>query len=344
MAVKPPPPPRKRGRAPRAGGAVRMHDVARLAGVSPITVSRALNQPDKLSEATRRRVAEAIARVGYVPNLTAGSLASNRSRIIAAIVPTIANSIFADTVQGLSDGLARDGYQLLLGQTGYSDATEAALIRAFLGRRPDALVLTGIGRPPAARALLRNAGIPIVETWDLADDPIDLLVGFSNRAAGRAMAEYLTGRGYERIAFVGGGDQRSLARRAGFEQALAPLRAVCVGLDGQASVPAGRAALHTVLAQAPDMRAIFFSTDVLAIGALLECRRLGWKVPERLAIAGLGDLPLAAEMIPALTTIEIRGYAIGARAAQMVLQRLSGAAVDPRIVDLGFRIIARDSA
>ena len=344
MTPKPPEPPRKRGRAPRAGGAVRMHDVARLAGVSPITVSRALNQPDKLTEATRRRVAEAIARVGYLPNLTAGSLASNRSRIIAAIVPTIANSIFADTVQGLSDGLARDGYQLLLGQTGYSDTTEEQLIRAFLGRRPDALVLTGIVRSAAARALLRNAGIPIVETWDLADDPIDLLVGFSNRAAGAAMAEYLSGRGHHRIAFVGGGDQRSQARRAGFAQALGPARAVCVTLDGQASVPAGRAALHDVMAQAPDVRAIFFSTDVLAIGALLECRRLGWAVPERIAIAGLGDLPLAAEMIPALTTIEIRGYAIGARAASMLLRRLGGETVEPRVVDLGFRIIARDSA
>jgi LacI family gluconate utilization system Gnt-I transcriptional repressor len=345
MTGKPPEPPRKkRGRAPRIGGAVRMHDVARLAGVSPITVSRALNQPDKLSEATRRRVAEAIARVGYVPNLTAGSLASNRSRIIAAIVPTIANSIFADTMQGLSDGLARDDYQLLLGQTGYSEATEDQLIRAFLGRRPDALVLTGIGRSAATRALLRNAGIPIVETWDLADDPLDLLVGFSNRDAGKAMADYLSGRGYRRIAFVGSTDERSQARRAGFEQALGPMRAIGVTLEGQASVPAGRAALHSVMTQAPDVRAIFFSTDVLAIGALLECRRLGWAVPERIAIAGLGDLPLAAEMIPALTTIEIRGYAIGERAARMLVQRLSGEAVEPRIVDLGFRIIARDSA
>ena len=109
-------------------------------------------------------------------------------------------------------------------------------------------------------------------------------------------------------------------------------------------MPGGRAALHTVLAQAPDVRAIFFSTDVLAFGALLECRRLGWQVPERLAIAGLGDLTLAAEMVPALTTIEIRGYAIGARAADMLLARLGGEDVSPRIVDLGFRIIARDSA
>lgn len=319
-----------------------MHDVARLAAVSPITVSRALSQPDKVSAETRRRVAEAIAQVGYVPNLTAGSLASNRSRIIAAIVPTIANSIFADTVQGLSDGLERQGYQLLLGQTGYSAATEDQLIRAFLGRRPDALVLTGIGRSADARTLLRNAGIPIVETWDLSDDPIDMLVGFSNFSAGRAMAEHLQARGYRRLAFVGSTDERSQARRAGF-LAAAP-DAVTVALDHQASVPAGRAALQRVRTLAPEVQAIFFSTDVLAVGALLECQRLGLDVPGRLAIAGLGDLPIAAEINPALTTIEIRGYAIGERAARMLAQRLAGEPVTPKIVDLGFRIVARASA
>ncbi len=336
-----------RKRASRAGGGVRMHDVARLADVSPITVSRALSQPDKVSVETRRRVAAAIAQVGYVPNLTAGSLASNRSRIIAAIVPTIANSIFADTVQGLSDGLERQGYQLLLGQTGYSEASEDELIRAFLGRRPDALVLTGIGRSAAARTLLRNADIPIVETWDLTEAPLDMLVGFSNREAGRAMAEYFLARGHRRLAFVGSTDQRSQARRAGFLSA-AP-DALTIALDEQASVPRGRAALQRVRAEAAGghsmgVQAIFFSTDVLAVGALLECQRLGLKVPDDLAIAGLGDLPIAAEINPALTTIEIRGYAIGERAARMLLQRLAGERVSPKIVDLGFRIVARASA
>ena len=331
-----------RKRASRAGGGVRMHDVARLAEVSPITVSRALSQPDKVSAETRRRVEAAIAQVGYVPNLTAGSLASNRSRIIAAVVPTIANSIFADTVQGLSDQLERQGYQLLLGQTGYSETTEDELIRAFLGRRPDALVLTGIGRSAAARALLRNAEIPIVETWDLTAAPLDMLVGFSNRDAGRAMAEFFLARGYRRLAFVGSTDQRSQARRAGF-LAAAP-DALTIALDEQASVPRGRAALQRVRAEAPDVQAIFFSTDVLAVGALLECQRLGLAVPRELAIAGLGDLPIAAEINPALTTIEIRGYAIGEHAARMLLQRLAGERVAPKIVDLGFRIVARASA
>ncbi|MBV8166276.1 MAG: LacI family DNA-binding transcriptional regulator [Alphaproteobacteria bacterium] len=331
-----------RKRASRAGGGVRMHDVARLAAVSPITVSRALSQPDKVSAETRRRVEAAIAQVGYVPNLTAGSLASNRSRIIAAVVPTIANSIFADTVQGLSDQLERQGYQLLLGQTGYSETTEDELIRAFLGRRPDALVLTGIGRSAAARALLRNAEIPIVETWDLTAAPLDMLVGFSNRDAGRAMAEFFLARGYRRLAFVGSTDQRSQARRAGF-LAAAP-DALTIALDEQASVPRGRAALQRVRAEAPDVQAIFFSTDVLAVGALLECQRLGLAVPRELAIAGLGDLPIAAEINPALTTIEIRGYAIGEHAARMLLQRLAGERVAPKIVDLGFRIVARASA
>jgi len=327
---------------PQTARAPRLVDVARVAQLSPITVSRALSQPDKVSEETRRRITDAIAQVGYVPNLTAGSLASNRSRIIAAVVPTIANSIFADTVQGLSDGLERQGYQLLLGQTGYSETTEDELIRAFLGRRPDALVLTGIGRSAAARALLRNAEIPIVETWGMPRLSSNAASASAAVCAGRAMAEYFLSRGYRRLAFVGSTDQRSQARRAGFVAAAPDARTLA--LDEQASVPRGRAALQRVRAEAPDVQAIFFSTDVLAVGALLECQRLGLEVPAALAIAGRGDLPIAAEINPALTTIEIRGYAIGEQAARMVLARLAGETVAPKIVDLGFRIVARASA
>ncbi|CAN0422206.1 unnamed protein product, partial [Phaeothamnion confervicola] len=160
-----------------------MEDVARLARVSMITVSRAINQPDKVAPKTRARIEAAIARLGYVPNLTAGSLASNRSRIIGAIVPTIDNSIFAETVRGLSEKLEAAGYQLLLGQTAYRENAEESLVTAFLGRRVDGMVLTGVRHSAATVKRLRAAGVPIVETWDLTKRPIDMLAGFSNREA-----------------------------------------------------------------------------------------------------------------------------------------------------------------
>src|SRR5690349_15500653 len=158
--------------------AARMEDVARAAGVSMITVSRALSAPDKLAPATLAKVRSAIDALRYVPNLTAGSLASKRSHIVAAIVPTIANSIFSETIDGLSQTLATRGYQLLLGQTHYRDDEESALVDAFLGRRADGIVLTGLRHARGVRAALQRAAIPVVETWDFGPRPIDMLVGF----------------------------------------------------------------------------------------------------------------------------------------------------------------------
>ena len=160
------PPPRKRRAPPDS---VRMEDVARAAGVSAITVSRALNAPDKLSPATLRAVRAAIERLRYVPNLTAGSLASNRSRTVAVIVPTVNSSIFSDTIDGLAQALASHRYQLLLGQTNYRLEEESALVQAFLGRRVDGLVLTGVNHARGVRSSILRAGIPVVETWDLSD-------------------------------------------------------------------------------------------------------------------------------------------------------------------------------
>jgi LacI family gluconate utilization system Gnt-I transcriptional repressor len=173
---------------------MRMEDVARLAGVSAITVSRALRHPEKVANETRDRITSAIRTLGYVPNLTAASLASNRSGIIAAIIPTVTNSIFADTVQGMSDRLRREGYQLLLGNTGYSVEEESALVSAFLARRPDGIILTGARHTPTTREMLADANLPVVETWDLAVEPIDMMVGFSNFEAAHAWQSAATAR------------------------------------------------------------------------------------------------------------------------------------------------------
>ena len=325
----------------------RLADVAAHAGLTSMTVSRALRQPDKVSPATRERVMQAITELGYIPDLAASSLASRRSRIIAVVVPTIANSVFADTVQGLSDGVAAAGYQLLLGQTGYSETAEHALVAALIGRRPDAVAHIGIIRDPELRELLWRAAVPVVETWDLTADPLDLLVGFSNEAAGRAIGEYLIGRGYRRIAFVGGRDDRAAARRSGLRAALdaAGLDASREAItDEPLSYGAGRRALAALLDGGGPPDAVFFATDVLAVGGLMECRRRKLSVPGRIAIAGLGDLEIAAELTPALTTVRVPSYEIGRRAADMLLARIEGEPIASPIVDLGFEIVQRESA
>jgi LacI family gluconate utilization system Gnt-I transcriptional repressor len=323
-----------------------MEDVARAAGVSAITVSRALNAPDKLAPATLRAVRAAIERLRYLPNLTAGSLASNRSRIVAVIVPTIANSIFSDTIDGLAQALARHRYQLLLGQTGYRLEEEAALVAAFLGRRVDGVVLTGVAHARGVRSRLQRAGIPVVETWDLTPRPIDMIAGFSNRAAGHAAARYLTAKGYRSLAFIGGTDDRSAKRLAGFREGAREGKAgtVSAALLPVSSAPAdGAAALAGLLARkAP--RAVFCSNDMLAAGVLFECARRRIDVPGRLAVMGFADLPIAVGIEPSLTSVQVRATEMGQRAGELLLRRLAGDTVRERIVDLGYAVVERASA
>ncbi|MCC6197879.1 MAG: LacI family DNA-binding transcriptional regulator [Burkholderiales bacterium] len=319
-----------------------MKDVARIAGVAIVTVSRVLNEPDKVAPATREAVLDAMRQVGYLPNLVAGSLASNKSGMVAVVVPTITNSIFADTVQGAADLLEAEGISILLGQTGYDDERERSLIATMLGRRAEGIVVIGCTQAPPARALLAAAHVPVVQTWDLVDDPVDLIVGFSNFGAGRAVAAHLVDRGYRRLAFLGGGDPRSYARGEGFRAALhdrGMAAALEVDLASPAAIEAGRDGLARLRGVAPRIEAAFFSTDVFAAGALLGCVQAGIAVPADLAIAGFGDLELAAQMN--LTTVRIRGYDIGRGAATMILARLAGTPLDRRTVDLGFELVVR---
>lgn len=323
----------------------RIEDVAALAGTSPITVSRVLRAPAKVAAATRARVAAAIEQLGYIPNLSASSLASRRSGIVGLLVPTIDNSIFAATVQGMSDAIGAAGLQLLLGDFRYSDESERALVRALVGRQPEALVVVGVVRDAALRRMLQGLAIPVVETWDLTSDPIDTVVGFSNEATGAAMARHLLDCGRRRLAFVGGLDHRARLRRAGFfsvlEGAGAPLP-FAREIEG-ISIAEGRRALAQVLEAAPETEAIFFATDVLAVGGLMECQHRGLDVPGRLAIAGLGDLEIARELSPSLTTVRIPAYEIGKRAGDVVVARLAGEPAGERVLDLGFSIEVRES-
>lgn len=343
MASTPATPKRSR----RGSGAVTLHDVARLAGVAPITASRALKTPAQVSEDVRQRVAEAVARTGYVPNLLAGGLASTRSRLVAAVVPTISGQVFLETVQSLTESLAAQGYQLMLGQAGYGGDREDALLEAIIGRRPDGIVLTGILHSAEGRRRLLGAGIPVVETWDLTPTPIDMLVGFSHTEVGRAVAQYLHSRGRRRLAVVAGDDERAGRRVDAFcaeARALGLAEAVVARVPTPTTLQRGRDGLATVLAAAPDVDGVFCSSDLLALGVMTEARVRGLAVPARLGVVGFGDLEFAAALDPSLTTVHIKGAAIGRQAAQFIVDRAEGRAVAQPIIDIGFQIVSRHSA
>jgi LacI family transcriptional regulator, gluconate utilization system Gnt-I transcriptional repressor len=334
-------------RSRRSSGAITLHEVARLAGVAPITASRALNKPEQVSEEVRRKVTEAVQRTGYVPNRLAGSLASSRSRLVAAVVPTIAGPVFLETVQTLTEALAEEGYQLMLGQSGYVDSREDALLEAIIGRRPDGIVLTGIMHSAQGRRRLLSAGIPVVETWDLTPTPIDMLVGFSHGDVGRTVADYLRAKGHRRLAIVAGDDERAQRRNQGFIAAATAARLPkvrVVDVPAPTTLRSGRIALNELLMLASPPDAVFCSSDLLALGVLTEAQARGMSVPDDLAVIGFGDLQFAADLQPALTTVRIDGTAIGKQAARFIVDRAEGRPVAQPVVDIGFTIVERDSA
>jgi LacI family gluconate utilization system Gnt-I transcriptional repressor len=344
MADTDPPaaPPARRSR--RSSGAVTLHDVAGMAGVAPITASRALKHPHQVSPEVRQRVAEAVARTGYVPNLAAGGLASARSRLVAALVPTISGPVFLSTIQALTETLASHGYQLMLGQSGYGNVREDALLEAIIGRRPDGIVLTGILHSALGRRRLLASGIPVVETWDLTPKPIDMLVGFSHVDVGRAVAAHLHGRGRKRLAAIAGDDERAQRRLQAFCQAAQALGLPEVRVElvpAPTTLRSGREALARLLQRKVD--AVFCSSDQLALGVLTEAHARGLAVPQALGVVGFGDQDIAADLHPALTTVRINGADIGRQAAQFIIGRAEGRDVAQRIVDIGFSIVQRGS-
>ena len=342
---------RRERRGRRGAGGITLRDVAKLAGVAPITASRALNTPDAVSAEVLRKVREAVERTGYVPNMLAGGLASSKSRLVAAVVPTIAGPVFQETVQSLTEALAEQGYQLMLGQSGYQNSREDALLETIIGRRPDGVVLTGIMRSAEGRRRLLASGIPVVETWDLTPTPIDMLVGFSHEQIGTAVAEFLKSKGRRRVGSIHGNDERAVRRHRAFSDTARKL-GICTGeqeaapravVTAPTTLGSGRTALRELLERHPDTDAVFCSSDVLALGVLTEAQASGIDVPQQLAVIGFGDFTYARDLHPALTTVRIDGTGIGRKAAQFIIERANGRTVDEPVHDIGFSIIERDS-
>jgi LacI family gluconate utilization system Gnt-I transcriptional repressor len=340
----------QRGR--RSTGSVTLEDVAKIAGVSPITVSRVVNRPELVRPETVEHVQRVIARTGYVPNLLAGGLASRRSRLVAAIVPTVANSIFIEVIQSLTDVLWAARYQVVLALSGYGTGQAASgygpreetLVTAILSRRPDAMFIVGVNHSAESRRRILAARIPVVEAWDLTTNPLDMVIGFSHEGAGTAVAEFVAGKGYRRIGLVSADDERATRRKLGFEATLAKLGVpppVTVVRPAPSTLRSGREALAALLDQGFRPEVVVCSSDAFAHGVLAEALSRGISVPRDLAVVGFGDLEFAANTVPALTTVRIDRAAIGRLSAEALLERMQGKPLRERIVDVGFQIVER---
>ena len=334
----------------RTTGRAQMADVAQIAGVSTATVSRALRHPASVSAALRAQVDAAIEQLGYVPNVMAGGLAASRTRTIGVIVPSLINSFFSATIEAMAARFESDGYQIMLGNSDYSLEREEALINSFLSWSPAAIVVTGQTHSRGALKRLLGTDTPVVEMWEMGDNPLDTLIGFSHRAVGRAAAQHLYARGKQCIAYIGAAldlDRRAAQRGDGFAEVVGETNAhatVVSGPLGRANVANGARALEALLAAHPEVDGVFFSNDVLMLGGLFHCQRQGIRIPQDLALIGFGDLDFAAHSLPSLSTIRPPKAEIGASTADHLLRRFSNEDVPPETIDLGFELIARGSS
>jgi LacI family gluconate utilization system Gnt-I transcriptional repressor len=343
-------PPDNRSTLPDKARRLGMREIASRVGVSPITVSRALKDPGKVSPETRQRILDEIEREGFIPNQLASSMRGT-GRIIGTMVPPLINSGIAEQVQGMSDETHESGYQLLLIQGDFASAAEEKAIRALLGWRPAGLILQAFVQGNLARQILVDSAVPVVEISEIrGKKPIDMAVGVSNFETAYAMTAHLASKGYRKIGFVSTpihGNDRLQQRRTGYHAALSEL-GIENHADMEVEVPitaqGGAEALVTLTDRHKDIDAIFFSSDTLAIGAVQECHRRRWAVPGRIAIAGYGDMDLAAQLFPPLTTVKVNRYEMGRRAVRQLLARLRGDSKVPTITSLGFEIVDRDSA
>lgn len=327
-----------------------MSDVARLAGVSRITVSRVYREPDSVSEKTRRKVEAAAAAINFVPDRMAGALRSGVSNIVAAIVPSLRNSTFVETLHGLSFGLLKRGLVLSVGDSGFSQTQEYHVATEMMSLKLRGLVLVATEHNRDMQRLIKQARFPVVEVGDLVNRRSGLVVSFSNKEAARAMTRHLISRGYRRIAFATlplKESERARIRYEGYREALLEAG---IAFDQQLVIEAegghrsGAATLAKFLDSGISVDAYFGAGDVFALSALMEARRRGMSIPRDLAIASFDDHDICQIADPRLTSIRIPRYEIGTRTAEIIADtKMSDPLGGKKRVDVGFQLMIRES-
>lgn len=338
-------------RKPRStrNGRVTMQDVATRAGVSAITVSRALRSPHKVAPLLRERIQQLCREMGYVLNHAASALASARSHAIVVLIPSLSNAVFIDIVAGIKEEIEGGGYHMLLAVTGYGAEAEETMLRTYLQHAPDGTILTGIDHSDGTWKLLRTHRVPAVHTLDLLPaEHAGMSVGFSQFDAGYAAGRHLIERGYRRIGIAcAHPDPRSMRRRDGCRQALRDAGmydpALEVNSPEDTSIAVGAQLLAQLHEAHPDCDGLFLCNDDLAQGALFQCTRLGIAVPRSMGLVGFHDLGSSAWTTPPLSTIVTPRRQIGAMAARMLMQHLADEPLAQRHVDLGFDLTRRET-
>jgi LacI family transcriptional regulator len=314
-------------RRPRSAGGASLYDVARLAGVSTASVSRALNEPEKTSAALRHKVLTAADQLAYRPSMAARMLAGSRSRTVAAIVPSLRNDVFARGIEAIEDRLGQAGYTLLLGASNYDPLHELQLARTFVARGVDGVIFMGASHLAETDTLLAERGVAFVNQGVWSPAPAWPCVGFDNREGGAMAARHLLELGHLRLGMVAGvtrDNDRASGRVAGVRDAVRAAGARVTVIEQPYTIEGGRVGLARVLARDPEVTGIVCGNDVLAFGVLFAALDRGIAVPRVLSIMGFDDLELCAALRPSLSSVHVPTALMGRLAAEHILARLDG--------------------
>jgi LacI family gluconate utilization system Gnt-I transcriptional repressor len=330
-------------------GPIRLAEVAERAGVSPITASRFFRNPAALSSSKRARVASAAEELGYVPNLAARALASQRTEVIGVLIPSLTNNVFNDVLRGIYDASEGSRYSIQFVNTRYSVLQEEKLLRLFQAQNPAGLIVTGINQTAESRTVMESMDCPIVQIMEIGPDPADMMVGFSHYDAAFAAVSHLVAQGRKRIGFVGARmDPRVQRRLEGYRDAMKAASLYDPNLIVTTPVPTavtlGRTLLAELFSKAPDADAVFCINDDLALGVLFECQRQQIAVPDRIAIVGFNDMEFMASSVPSITSVRTNRYEMGRAAATMLIDAVEGRRPAQAVIDLGFELVVRESS
>lgn len=309
-----------------------LNDVAMQAGVSTATVSRCLNEPEKVTTKTREKVMATVTALGYSPNFGARAMATQRTNTIGAVIPTMENAIFARGLQAFQEELGRLGFNLMVASSSYRRELEVAQVRSLVARGADALLLIGHIRDPQIYALLDAQQIPSLVTWTYDPSAERPSVGFDNRAAMRDMARKVLELGHQRLAMMTAPlarNDRAQARLQGLKDAMAEfgLRPDALPIvEYPYGIENGAIGFAALMQQPTKPTAIFCGNDVLAVGALRGARDMGLDVPGEASIIGFDDIELSQVTYPLLTTVHVPHRKMGQKAARALVQHLTDGA------------------
>ncbi|EFE97241.1 gluconate operon transcriptional repressor GntR [Serratia odorifera] len=319
-----------------------LQDVANKVGVTKMTVSRYLRNPDQVSAALQQKIAVALDELGYIPNRAPDILSNATSRAIGVLLPSLTNQVFAEVLRGIESVTDAHNYQTMLAHYGYLPEREEERLTSLLSFNIDGLILSERNHTPRTLKMIEVAGIPVVELMDCVTPCLDLAVGFDNFEAARQMTQQIIAHGHRHVVYLGARlDERTLIKQQGYEQAMldAGLQPHCIMTDRASSYSSGGELLRLAQKEYPQVDSIFCTNDDLAVGAMLECQRQGLSIPQDMAIAGFHGHDIGQVMVPKLASVLTLRERMGQVAAQSLLAKLRGEAVNPRMIDTGFTLL-----